>query len=425
MFKAVIVISSFIVCATAGGYGSRGQSMGGMMSSYGMSSGGSNGGGGYGSDAGQVVQAAVHSRHEVKFYDVESSQEQQPITVEVGANSVPLNILFRSASSNLNIQQMHDSAQGSNQETSSEDEPHFLKHQVTKPIIQEVYERIVPSRKITQMIEPVKEEIITYVARDQNQEKRSSGGYGGSMSGSSGFSYVYAVRALNNLFIAVFALVASVSAYGGGGGSGGGGYSSGGAGSGALSGGYSSGGGQGGQTIQAAVKTVHNVQYYDVPSSGSLNPTTIEVGASVPTITILFRSASSNLNIKQIHDGAQGSTQETSSEDEPHVLKHQVTKPIIQEEIQPVQEHIETIVAKATDQPQQQLQQQQQLVAPQQQLSAPRQLSSPSALLTPKAASPLSSTGFLGSSRPLSFGSSGGKGGLTSLGSLGSTKGGY
>lgn len=65
------------------------------MSSYGMSSGGSNGGGGYGSDAGQVVQAAVHSRHEVKFYDVESSQEQQPITVEVGANSVPLNILFR------------------------------------------------------------------------------------------------------------------------------------------------------------------------------------------------------------------------------------------------------------------------------------------------------------------------------------------
>ena len=55
-------------------------------------------------------------------------------------------------------------------------------------------------------------------------------------------------------FIAVFALVASVSAYGGGGGSGGGGYSSGGAGSGALSGGYSSGGGQGGQTIQAAVK---------------------------------------------------------------------------------------------------------------------------------------------------------------------------
>lgn len=65
------------------------------MNSYGMSSGSRNGGGGYGSSEGQVVQAAVHSKHEVKFYDVESVSDRQPITVEVGANSVPLNILFR------------------------------------------------------------------------------------------------------------------------------------------------------------------------------------------------------------------------------------------------------------------------------------------------------------------------------------------
>ena len=66
-----------------------------MMSSYGMSSGASGGSSGYGSSGGQVVQAAVHSRHEVKFYDVESTGDVQPTTIEVGANSVPLNILFR------------------------------------------------------------------------------------------------------------------------------------------------------------------------------------------------------------------------------------------------------------------------------------------------------------------------------------------
>ena len=41
----------------------------------------------------------------------------------------------------------------------------------------------------------------------------------------------------------------------------------------------------------------------------------------------MYFSASSNLNIQQVHEGAGGSNQETQSEDEPHVLKHSVTKP--------------------------------------------------------------------------------------------------
>ena len=51
--------------------------------------------------------------------------------MKLATNNYLLSIL--SASSNLNIQQMHEGAGGSNQETSSEDEPHLLKHQVTKP----------------------------------------------------------------------------------------------------------------------------------------------------------------------------------------------------------------------------------------------------------------------------------------------------
>lgn len=106
-----------------------------------------------------VIPAAIQSHHSVQYYDVPSTGYIQPTTIEVGANSVPLNILFRSASSHLNVQQYHEGARGDSQvchfiviyhknksktnvsflqETYSQDEPHYLKHTVKKPIYQEV-----------------------------------------------------------------------------------------------------------------------------------------------------------------------------------------------------------------------------------------------------------------------------------------------
>jgi len=114
----------------------------------------------------------------------------QPTTIEVGANSVPLNILFRSASSNLNVQQYHEGAKGGYQESQSEDEPHILKHTVKKPIYQEVREVISPYRKITQEIKPVQEEIQTIVARGTGKSYGGGGGgYGGGMGGGLGGGY--------------------------------------------------------------------------------------------------------------------------------------------------------------------------------------------------------------------------------------------
>ena len=153
-----VVVSALVACVAAGGYG--GGSSGGYGGGSGRSSGGYGGGSGYGGGrgmgggrsggGGQVVPAAIQTRHQIEFRDVPSSGSVEPTTIEVGANSVPLQILFRSASSNLNVQQAHDGAQGSTQESQSEDEPHILKHSVTKPIIQEVREIITPSRKIVQ-----------------------------------------------------------------------------------------------------------------------------------------------------------------------------------------------------------------------------------------------------------------------------------
>jgi len=176
---------------SAGGYGGARASSGGYG---GMSAGGFGGNFGGNSGAGQTVQAAIQTRHNVEFRDVPSSGSVAPTIIEVGASSIPMTILFRSASSSLNVQQQHDGAQGSVQESQSDDEPHILRHSVNKPIIQEIREVITPFRKITQEIQPVQEEINTIVARNSGNSGSSAGasfggasGFGGSSGAGRGF----------------------------------------------------------------------------------------------------------------------------------------------------------------------------------------------------------------------------------------------
>ena len=113
-----------------------------------------------------VAPLAVQSTHQVQYRDVPSGGLISPISVDVPANAVPVNLVFRSASSQLNVQQAHESATGSFHESSSEDEAHVLKHAVTKPVIQEIREVITPFRRITQEVLPVQEQINTIVARN-------------------------------------------------------------------------------------------------------------------------------------------------------------------------------------------------------------------------------------------------------------------
>ncbi|KAF7495986.1 hypothetical protein SSS_09610 [Sarcoptes scabiei] len=126
--------------------------------------------GGYGGRSshggyGYVVPAAVLSHHNIKYYDVPSKGYIKPTTIDVPPNYIPVHFIFRSASSLVNVEQKHMGAKGDYKESYSKDEPHFLKHTVTKPIIQEVHEIISPYRKVVQTVEPVKEEIKTLVAR--------------------------------------------------------------------------------------------------------------------------------------------------------------------------------------------------------------------------------------------------------------------
>lgn len=126
--------------------------------------------------------------------------------------------------------------------------------------------------------------------------------------------------------------------YSSGGSRGSGGYSSGGSSYGGSSGG-SYGGSSGGSSrgssgpVQAAVQSRYTIEYVDVDlPQDDIQPQVIDVDAGVLPLVLNFKSASSRIQVHQTHEGADaGEIQETTSEDQPQLLRHSVTKPIIQE----------------------------------------------------------------------------------------------
>ena len=123
-----------------------------------------------------------------------------------------------------------------------------------------------------------------------------------------------------------------------------------------LSGGNGGNGGYG-ATGNLAVITNQRVSYVDTPSQGYAAPTNLNIDSRSGPINLNFQSYSSPVNIQHNHVPAQGSFRKTESQDEPHRHVHTVTKPIIQElreiiapqrivrqQVQPVQEEIQTQV---------------------------------------------------------------------------------
>ncbi|KPM10976.1 DFP2-like protein 38 [Sarcoptes scabiei] len=134
---------------------------------------------------GERIPAAVVTKHSVEMKPVEIPIEDlEPQIIEVEGGALPLEIHFKSSSSRIRVHQTHESAgAGQVEQTSSEEEPHRLIHEVKKPIIQEVREIITPFRRVIQEIQPVMEEIHTIVAKgeqkrvfDRNQSKARTGG---------------------------------------------------------------------------------------------------------------------------------------------------------------------------------------------------------------------------------------------------------
>ena len=133
----------------------------------------------------EPLAAAIKSMRTVEVKELQDDyQNAEPQVIDIAPSALPIVINFRTSASAIKIHQTHERGEPQEvQQTQSEDEPQFLKHQVTKPVIQEVHEIIMPYRKIIQEIRPVEEQIKTIVARGK---ERSGGAQGGGHSGGGG-----------------------------------------------------------------------------------------------------------------------------------------------------------------------------------------------------------------------------------------------
>jgi len=124
---------------------------------------------------------------------------------------------------------------------------------------------------------------------------------------------------------------------------------------------YCEAGGNYGSPIPAAITSTRTVELRPVvlPQDPIL-PQIVEVAPLELPIQIIYNSRSSPVFVQQNHiPGVPGQVEQTSSKEEPHVVIHEVERPVIQElreiitpyrrvvqEVAPVVETVNTIVAK-------------------------------------------------------------------------------
>lgn len=124
------------------------------------------------------------------------TQEHRTNVLTVEPTSQSVHLLFKSSSSPLSVQQQHFQSERPTIDTArTEEQPHIIRHEVLKPVIQELHETIQPFRHVTQEIKPVVEKISVVVPRGQPSFSGSSGIAGsierpgsGSFSGSTGIA---------------------------------------------------------------------------------------------------------------------------------------------------------------------------------------------------------------------------------------------
>ncbi|KAH9416916.1 hypothetical protein DERP_013887 [Dermatophagoides pteronyssinus] len=123
------------------------------------------------------IKAAINSHHIVNHYEIDTPKEPyKPNLIEVKSSVPMFHIKFTSASSKVNVFHQHESSKGNKEpiESFSEDEPHILRHQVVKPIVQQIHEIITPVRKVVQEIKPVVETIDSIISRSSSSSSKKS-----------------------------------------------------------------------------------------------------------------------------------------------------------------------------------------------------------------------------------------------------------
>ncbi|KAJ6219026.1 hypothetical protein RDWZM_004838 [Blomia tropicalis] len=112
-----------------------------------------------------------------------------PLEFQSPFSKQPYSIVFRTHSMPVKIKQQHQAMPAPEVEfVRSQEEPHQIKHEVIRPIIQEVHEIIMPYRRVVQEVKPVVEQIHTIVSKGESRNR--GGGGGGSGIGNGGGNIV-------------------------------------------------------------------------------------------------------------------------------------------------------------------------------------------------------------------------------------------
>lgn len=133
----------------------------------------------------------VSSSQDVEIVSVPvQTQEHRTNLLTVEPSSQSVHLLFKSSSSPLSVQQQHYQAERPTVETArTEEQPHIIRHEVLKPVVQELHETIQPFRHVTQEIKPVVEKISVLVPRG-NPSSASSTSSSSLTSSSSSAGYI-------------------------------------------------------------------------------------------------------------------------------------------------------------------------------------------------------------------------------------------
>lgn len=115
-----------------------------------------------------TVPVVSHHNVQIVPVNIPETPYYRPRLVSVEPTVQAVQLLFKSASSPLFVQQKHFGTSSSvYQTTRSQDYPHVLRHEVLKPVLQEVREVIQPYRTVTQEFKPVQEQVNTIIPKGQ------------------------------------------------------------------------------------------------------------------------------------------------------------------------------------------------------------------------------------------------------------------
>lgn len=117
----------------------------------------------------QYLNDNEDDEHENSSEEYQSPDHSKALHIDFEPKSVPIVVRFKTRSTQIDTINNHQKSPGKTQHFLTVEKPDRLIHTVKKPVIQYIHEMIIPYRKHVQVVEPVKELILTKIGTSANK----------------------------------------------------------------------------------------------------------------------------------------------------------------------------------------------------------------------------------------------------------------